>query len=158
MKRPFPSLFVLGVVALAASCSSSGGTSAPATTLTDGLPASCSPLRTPGACMMPYPNAIYLEPDAARKTGFHVAFPSEALPASGATHAPFDVAPYNQADGFSPATPILAYFEEKIDVASLVPPSDPGKSLDPAAATVLVDMTTNHLVAHFSELDLTATQ
>jgi hypothetical protein len=134
-----------------------GGSSAPATT-DDGLPAGCSPLRPRGACMMPYPNAIWLDQDASTKTGYRVAFTPDLLSPSNLTGAPFDPTEYDRADGFSPATPILAYFEEKIDVHSLVGPDDPSKSLDPSAATVIVDMDGNALVPHFSELDLTASQ
>src|SRR5262249_47206505 len=128
-------------LAFVGACSSTS--SAPAANLDDGLPASCSPLRTKGACMMPFPNAVWLDPDSSTKTGFRVALLGDALPASNVSHVPFDTTEYNRADGFSPGTPILAYFEEKIDVHSLVPPEDPSKSLDPSAATILVDMVDN---------------
>jgi hypothetical protein len=75
-------------------------------TLDDDLAASCSPLRTRGACMLPWPNAIYLETDTSTPTGRRLALPSETLPvnAGGVTADPTR---YNRADGFSPATPIL---------------------------------------------------
>jgi hypothetical protein len=70
--------------------------------------------------------------------------------------APFDPTRLNRADGFSPSSELLAYFPERIDPASLPTISDPGASLSPTSATVLVDMKTGALVAHFSEPDAQA--
>jgi len=156
MKRSLLALVTASCVAQGCS-SSSGGSAPPAATLNDGLPASCSPLRVSGACAMPWPNAIYTTPDAATKTGLRLALTSEMMPPKAGT-VPFDPARINMGDGFSPAGPALMYFNERIDVASLVSPSDPAKSLDPSAATIIVDMATNKLVAHFSEVDMTVRQ
>ncbi len=157
-------LFVIGfglACAAAQGCSSSSSsppaTTPPPTTLDDGLPASCSPLRTKGACALPWPNAIYTTTDATTKTGVRLALTSDMLPPKAGT-VPLDPTRLNMADGFSPATPMLAYFDQRIDVASLVSPSDPAKSLDPSAATIVVDMESKKLVAHFSELDRTVRQ
>ena len=65
----------------------------------------------------------------------------------------FDPTRMNGADGFSPSAEILAYFPERLDPASLPPIDHPEKSLDPTSATVIVDMQTGTLVAHFSEVD-----
>ena len=135
-------------------CSSSSSSGAPPAKLDDGLPASCSPLRTAGACMLPWPNAIYLEADPKTKTGLRVALTSDVLPKKAGTIA-IDPARMNGADGFSPAGPALMYFSERLDVASLVSPADPAKSLAPDAATAIVDMESGALVGHFSELDMT---
>ena len=156
----FTSLAVVpGLAGVGCSSSSTAASAdagpAPVTTLTDTLPATCSPLRTNGTCMMPFPNAIYLNADSTTKTGFRVALSAEMLPIVGATGKQLDPSRYNLADGFSPSTPILAYFDERIDATSLVTPDNPQASLSPSAATVLVDMTSNKLVAHFSEVDLT---
>jgi hypothetical protein len=132
-------------MAAASSCSSP--------TLEDGLPATCSPLRTPGACMMPWPNAIYLKSDPSTATGYRLDLAPETLPARSGDAAPFDPTRWNMADGFSPAGPILDYFAEPIDAASLVPQTNIAASLAPGSATVLVDMETNQRVAHFSGVD-----
>lgn len=146
-------------VACAASqgCSSSSSNATAPASLADGLPASCSPLRTPGACALPWPNAIWLNADTTTKTGYRLALTSDMVPAKAGT-VPLDTTRIDMGDGFSPSGPVLAYFDERIDVASLVSPSDPSKSLDPSAATILVDMDTNKLVAHFSEVDRTVRQ
>jgi len=136
------------LLALAAGCNG-----APPATLDDGLPTTCDPLRVPGACMMPWPNAIYLASDATTATGFRLALAPETLPPRSTDGEPFDPTRWNVADGFSPAGPILYYFAEPIDPSSLVPETDTGRSVAPGAATVIVDMTTNQLVAHFSGVD-----
>ena len=118
----------------------------------DGLPATCDPLRVAGACMMPWPNAIYLKSDSTTETGFRLSLPPETLPARANGDA-FDPARWNTADGFSPATPILYWFAEPIDATSLVPETNISGSLEVGAATVIVDMTTNERVAHFSGVD-----
>ena len=102
--------------------------------------------------MMPWPNAIYLKSDSTTQTGFRVSLPPETLPARANGDA-FDPARWNTADGFSPATPILYWFAEPIDRASLVPQTNISRSLDVGAATVIVDMATNERVAHFSGVD-----
>jgi hypothetical protein len=122
----------------------------------DGLPASCSPLRTPGACLMPWPNAIYLKPDATTPTGYRLDLDPAALPAAigaDAGKVPFDPTRWNVADGFSPAGSLLMYFAEPIDPASLVPETNIAASLAPSSATVVVDMMTHGRVAHFSGVD-----
>ena len=58
MRRALPFGFAL---AAAVACDQGGSTLVPS--LNDGLPATCNPLRTPGACIMPWPDAIYLKPD-----------------------------------------------------------------------------------------------
>ncbi len=138
---------------LALSCDSAGTVVAP--TVDDGLPSSCSPLRTAGACMLPFPNAIDLAPDGTTATGYRVALSADALPMQNVDRTKLDPVRFNQADGFSPSTPILAYFPERIDPASLVPPESPEKSLDPTSPTLIVDMQTGALVPHLSEVDAT---
>ena len=114
------------------------------------------PARNEGSCLTPFPNAIYTTEDATTHTGYRVNLVSETLPVEVLHNTPLSVDRYNMADGFSPATPILTYFPERIDATSLPPITDPSQSLVPTSATVIVDMTSNQLVAHFSEVDVTA--
>jgi len=154
--------------ALAVGCGQSKGTTVDAGTpdakpkpppsISDGLPASCNPLRMPGICLLPWPSAIYLDKDASTATGYRVALVPETLPTPATTHEPIDPTRWNMADGFSPAGPMLTYFTEPIDAASLVPETDIGASLKPGAATAIVDMTTHQRVAHFSGVDENATR
>ncbi len=123
----------------------------------DNLPASCNPFRTAGACALPFPSMAYEKADPTSTTGYRLDLASDAIPQSAAPDAkPFDPTRWNQLDGFSPATPILVYFNKRIDAKSLPPRSDYDKSLQPTSATVLVDMETNKAVPHFSEVDLSS--
>jgi hypothetical protein len=151
MRGLFP--FLLAISA-AVGCGESGNTLVPQPQLPDdGLPAGCSPLRTPGACMMPWPNAIYLKTDASTPTGYRLKLDASTLPIINVSNTPFDPTRWNAADGFSPAGSMVAYFDERIDPASLVPEDAIGASLRPGAATAIVDMSTGQLVAHFSGVD-----
>jgi hypothetical protein len=151
---------ILLLAALLAAIGCSASTSPPTSTpaLDDGLPASCNPLRTAGTCLLPYPSAIYEAADASTATGYRVALVSETLPAARSTGKPLDATRYDVADGFSPATPILAQFPEFIDPTSLVPLGSIQQSLLATSPTLLVDMTDDSLVAHFSEVDALAVQ
>lgn len=151
MRRALPWLLAL---APALACDQAGSSLLPVPPqLDDGLPASCNPLRVPGACMMPWPSALYLSPDPTTVTGYRVALGESTLPVVSLKNTPFDPTRWNQSDGFSPAASMLTYFAERIDPASLVPEDDIVASLSPGAATVLVDMSNDSLVAHFSGVD-----
>jgi hypothetical protein len=73
---------------------------------------------------MPWPNAIYLKPDATTVTGWRVALHSETLPVAHASGNQIDTTRWDMADGFSASTSMLYYFAERIDPASLVPEGD----------------------------------
>jgi hypothetical protein len=118
----------------------------------DGLPAQCNPLRSAGVCLLPFPSSAFLDADAASETGSRMHLTAEAMP-QALSGGPLDPTRLNQADGFSPTSELLAYFPERIDPASLPSITEPSTSLSPSSATVLVDMTTGELVAHFSEPD-----
>jgi hypothetical protein len=105
--------------------------------------------------MFPWPNAIYLNPDPGTRTGLRLALAKETLPVTG-TGVALDPARWNTADGFSPATPIIAYFPERLDPAVLVGWRDEAASLAADSATVLVDMQTSTRIAHMSEIDANA--
>lgn len=141
--------------ALLPACGSTDDASPPIgqAVIEDDLPSSCSPLRFAGACSLPFPNALDTRPDATSPTGFRLALQSETLPKEAVKGTPMGTDRFNLADGFSPATPILAYFPEAIDPQSLPFILDPDSSLSPESATVIVDMETNELVAHFAEVD-----
>src|SRR4051794_28718784 len=86
--RRAPALLCLAALiapaAALAGCGDESGSRAPAPSGVpdDGLPASCNPLRADGACLLPFPSAIFLDEDPATKTGFRVHLRSETLPRS----------------------------------------------------------------------------
>jgi hypothetical protein len=122
----------------------------------DGLAESCHPFRSAGACGLPYPSSVWSTNDASSRTGQQLILPAELVSPSAASEQAFDPSEWNRLDGFSPATPIIAWFPEKLDASSLPSQLDYTESLSPDSATLIVDMQTNELVAHFSELDLSA--
>jgi hypothetical protein len=143
--------------ALVACGSDAGDDSPPAFRLPDdGLADGCHPFRSAGACGLPYPSSVWSEPDPSSRTTHRLTLPAELVSPSGSSKQPFDPSNWNRLDGFSPATPILAWFSEKLDDSSLPSQLDYTESLSPDSATLLVDMQTNELVAHFSELDQSA--
>lgn len=116
--------------------------------------AECNPLGYDDACMLPFPSAFY--------QGDTLQLPMAALPVSlgrlsrtDGERAPLDPAAWNRLDGFSPSGALLAYFPERIDPRTLVPPAEMARSVTAMASTAIVDMTTGERVAHFSEVDAT---
>ncbi len=114
--------------------------------------AECNPLGYAEACMLPFPSAYY--------QGASLELPIAAMPiSSGALSnagepVPINPAPWNRLDGFSPSSPLLAYFPERIDPSTLVRPDDIARSVTAAASTAIVDMETGERVVHFSEVDV----
>jgi hypothetical protein len=156
MRRLLPFGFVLVPLALsvAAGCDQAGNELVPlAPPPPDDLPSTCSPLRAPGSCMTPWPNAVFLAHDPTTATGYRLALESSTLPVVEGKGTAFDPTRWNRADGFSPAGSMLVYFTDPIDPVSLVPEDDIAASLKPGAGTALVDMSTGQLVAHFSGVD-----
>ncbi|MCW5806209.1 MAG: hypothetical protein KIT31_27840 [Deltaproteobacteria bacterium] len=114
-------------------------------------PQQCNPLGGTG-CISPWPSALYEVDDAATATGRRLAIPAGALPVNIDKIA-IDPAVYNLQDGFSAAAPIVVAFAGGMDPAGLPHFSKIGDSLLPASPTVLIDMSTGELVAHWAELD-----
>ncbi|MEZ4309179.1 MAG: hypothetical protein R3F14_14175 [Polyangiaceae bacterium] len=121
----------------------------------DGLPDTCNPLRAAGACLLPYPSAVFAKEDASSPTGQRLDLTPDLFPVNN-EGVPFDPVRLNRKDGFSPGTEIIAYFPDRLDPASLPPLDDPEKSLAAGSATVIVDMESGERVAHFSEVDAQA--
>jgi hypothetical protein len=108
-----------------------------------------------GACVLPFPSAIYETEDSASPTGRRVDIPEGVLPKNG-NGARVDPAPFNKMDGWSPNIALLMAWQGGFDPAGLVPQSDPAASLEAASPTVVVDMETGERVPHFAEKDAEA--
>ena len=138
------------IIALAlalAGCGDDGGPPFP-------VEAHCNPLGT-NHCMTPWPSSAFEVDDASTATGRRLAIPVGALPTNEAGVA-IDPAGWNEADGFSPAAPMIVSFPQGFDGANLVGHHDFGASVTDASPTVIVDMTTGERVVHFAELDAPA--
>ena len=107
-------------------------------------------------CLLPFPSDFHTRTDDATGTHKRINLPAGQLPnIEGVT---LDPTAWNQNDGWSPSTPILAY----------VPGLDPSKTALPSegdiefstteqSATAIVDLTTGQLVPHWAEMDSRAT-
>ena len=115
----------------------------------------CNPLGI-DSCMAPWPSSVFEVADGSTPTGRKLAIPDGAL-LTNANAAPVDPAAWNRADGYSAAAPMVTIFPGGIDGSTLVNQTRFADSLGASATTVIVDMTTGERVAHFAELDMTAT-
>ncbi len=104
-------------------------------------------------CMLPWPSSRYLAEDSSTETGWRVDYPDEAF-VPNLHDEPFDAAPYNRLDGFSPASQILTLFDQPVSDANLPHYTDIDASLEPDCPTVILDMETGERVAHFAEFDV----
>jgi hypothetical protein len=114
----------------------------------------CNPLGT-NHCMTPWPASAFEVADDATATGRRLAIPDGTLP-TNLSGRQVDPALWNQADGFSPAAPMIVSFPGGISGEGLVRQDDFDASLTDASPTIIVDMTTGERVAHFAELDAPA--
>ncbi len=113
----------------------------------------CDPL-VPAHCGYPFPNNVFSEPDDATVTGRRLALGPGALP-QAISGIEGDPEPFNERDGFSVGGTILAHLPGAT-AAALPDPLHIGDSLLPASSSLLLDTDTGELVAHFSEVAVTA--
>ncbi|HTJ84721.1 MAG TPA: hypothetical protein VL400_23540 [Polyangiaceae bacterium] len=146
--RALVPLFVLfiGTAALPLACDSQ----------TDPVPididrkAGCHPLGSTDACMFPFPSFWHEKPDATTATGVRLAIPTDLVPVGSPT---LDVAPFNEADGWSPVMPILLHFGVEVDTTDLAGMDSVERSVADDAQIVLLDLESGKKVAHFVEMD-----
>ena len=143
MRRTWIAIIVLGVAGCGAS-----GPSLP--------PAPCNPLGAGQHCLSPWPSSAFEVDDATTATGVRLAIPDLALP-TNQDGSSADPAPWNAADGFSPAAPIIVAFPGGVSADGLPPNDNYDGSITAASPTVLLDLTTGERVPHFAEIDMQAT-
>ena len=117
-------------------------------------PSFCNPLGG-AACLMPWPSSLYEVDDASTETHVRVDLPDSAMPMN-ADKVVVSPAALNTHDGFSYSAPIMVAFPTGIDPSNLVNNRNESASLTADSPTVLVDLSTGELVAHFAEIDATA--
>jgi hypothetical protein len=114
------------------------------------IPAGCNPISL-DSCNLPYPSAFYQVADATSPTGVRTQFPAGFLPNSDGV--PFDPRRLADADGASPATPIVVYFKEGIGVTNLPTLDRMDESVASTSRIVLTDAAGTR-VPFFVELDV----
>ncbi len=118
------------------------------------IEAQCNPLGI-NHCMTPWPSGMFEVEDATTATTRKLAIPDRTLPVNFDSDQ-VDPAGWNQADGFSPAAPMVMSFPGGVSAEGLPQASDMTLSLMPDSPTVILDMTTGERVAHFAEIDMQA--
>ena len=107
-------------------------------------------------CLLPFPSDTYTV-EANTPTGRRLALPAAGMP-SNSKGAAIDPAPWNQLDGFSPGTPILAYFPDLDTTATGLPTERTiERSTELDSPSVLMDLTDGTRIPHWVELDQQAT-
>ncbi|MBL8685065.1 MAG: hypothetical protein JNK05_38165 [Myxococcales bacterium] len=110
--------------------------------------APCDPIG-PTRCGLPFPNDYWTRLDPSTPTRIRLDFNSEMLPRSTPRW-------FNEYDGFSPASSPMAHLPGAV-ATGLVDPRNMARSLEPSSLTAIIDTMTGQRVAHFAEIDVTAT-
>jgi hypothetical protein len=113
----------------------------------------CNPLGFDN-CMAPWPSGVF-EVDAQTPTGRKLNIPMGTLP-TNIDDITVDPAAWNEADGFSPAAPMVMAFPGGVSAQGLPSFDNMGPSTQPDSPTFILDMTTGQPVAHFAEIDMQA--
>ncbi len=114
----------------------------------------CNPITT-SDCFLPFPSSFFLKEDKSTETGFRVNYSPSVLPVSK-EGIEMDVIPLNEADGFSPASQILVYFEEGVDPSTIPSMKEISKSIEPESGIQLIEWKTGERVPLFVEIDVNA--
>jgi hypothetical protein len=115
-------------------------------------PTHCDPIDT-SLCLLPFPDNYFTTPDATSPTGLRLHFPIDVMPRN-VSGTPIDPTDWNQSDGFSPGSLVMA-FVPGIDLAQTgaAPITNIAQSLNPDAPIVLLDTDTGQRVPYWAELD-----
>ncbi|MBI5482751.1 MAG: hypothetical protein HY906_28105 [Deltaproteobacteria bacterium] len=132
-------------VTLGAACASCGsGDPVPV------VPPGCNPISL-DSCYLPYPSSFYQQADPGTVTGVRMSWPAAFLP--DVDGVLFDPGRLADLDGASPATPIVVYFKDGIDVSGLPTLHTMADSADASARLVVLDAVSGARVPYFVELD-----
>jgi hypothetical protein len=134
--------------------------SVPAGSASGGAPAAnCQPFAS-RACLLPFPNNLYTRADRSSPTGLRLNLPQGAMPINTSGQR-VSVAPYDQADGFSPGSAAIVHVPGLDNAAAFARTGAAGaldiaRSLKKSQPIVMIDERTGRRVALWSELDANA--
>jgi hypothetical protein len=115
-------------------------------------PTTCDPIDA-SQCLLPFPDNYFTTPDASSPTGLRLDLPLDAMPAN-AQGVHIDPIDWNQSDGFSPGSTIIAFIPGlDLRATGAAPITDIARSLDADAPIVLLDATSGERVPYWAELD-----
>lgn len=110
----------------------------------------CDPLDKT-LCTLPFPSSYFLAENPDSSTGYQVNFGATSLPLN-LDDVPLQPTFWNEKDGFSTSTPILAFFPD-VDEDLLLSHTDLGAFESDTVTTVVLNAETGERVPHFAELD-----
>ncbi len=115
----------------------------------------CDPL-VPSFCPLPFPSNVYTVADDTTLTGRRVQFEEEAMPLDYYGNRP-EAAAWNDADGFTPGSALLAHFPGlELDGVEGFPTSITiERSLADDCPSIVLDADTGERIPHWVELDTT---
>jgi len=143
MKKKIKKIFIISLI-LYSSCSNEG------LLVKEG----CNPISIDD-CLLPFPSSFFLRDDETTATGFRVNYDYKVLPVTSDGKG-IDPSPYNEADGFSPASQILVYFKEGVEPSTLPQKNDIGASVSEESSIQIIEWGTGERVPLFAELDANA--
>ncbi len=128
-------------------CSGSDDTGMPLS----GSPGSCDPV-APTLCGTPFPSTYHMVEDASTGSGWRIALAEDTLPdnANAYQNSPEY---FNELDGWSVLTPMLAHFED-LSLDGLSGHDDLGASIADESHSIVVDVETGERIPHFVERDV----
>ena len=104
-------------------------------------PTTCDPIDA-SQCLLPFPDNYFTTPDATSPTGLRLNLPADAMPAN-AQGVHIDPTDWDQSDGFSPGSAIIAFIPGlDLHATGAAPITDIARSLDANAPIVLLDTNT----------------
>lgn len=103
--------------------------------------------------MLPWPSDAWLVEDASTTTGLRLEYDEAAIPRNRNGDF-FEPSPYRRLDGFSPASQPMTTFGAGLDLANLALEGEFDESLAAGSPTLLINVDTGELVAHFVQNDL----
>ena len=130
-----------------------GATDAAPSTSPPLLGEDCDPM-VPTQCGFPFPSNVWTTPDSAMPGGVHLAFGKTTLPVSS-QGVRIGSASFATRDGFSPGGTILTHLPGAT-VTGLPGLATMALSVTSSSPTLLIEADTGALVAHFTELDVSA--
>src|SRR3954453_18052161 len=151
------SLVLIAVLVVLALAALPGG-AAPPTGGPPGLlprsppPTTCDPIDT-SHCLLPFPDNYFTRADATSPTGLRLNLPVDGMPVN-AQGVHIDPTDWNQSDGFSPGSEIIAFIPGlDLHATGAASITDIARSLDENAPIVLLDTGTGARVPYWAELD-----
>ena len=119
--------------------------------------AGCDPI-DPAACMAPFPNDYFTEPDPANDTGLRLDFEADRMPKNDKGKSIYSDA-YQRNDGFSTNSVIVTRIAglntpEEFRENGIVSQMDIGADAEPGQRVLLIDTVTGQRVPIWAELDM----